>query len=477
MSVLVAPSPRWAASIGVALALAAGAAAGVSVALLPPLALFGGLTAAGLAILALSVPMVGLLLLVAMLTLLPFAVVPVRLLLAPTYVDVVLTSVLAAWVLRVLDRRYSFARTPVDRLVLLFLGFTAVSLVIGIGVAPISAEQLRLYLKLVNSVLVFFSVVQIVRTEQELTHATQGLIIGGGGAAAIALALYALPRDAAVSWLTSLSAIGYPGTDVIRVMAGTELVRATGTSVDPNVLGGLLMVTGALATAQIFSPEPVLRRSLLVGIAAAILAALALSYSRSAWVGLAVALVLLAALQRRRAWLIVPAAAGALVFLPQGRAILDRLAGAVELRDQATIMRLGEYRDALALISQYPWFGVGFGAAPTIDLYVGVSSLYLIMAETIGIVGLIAFAAAVIGVLACSARRTARPGSNLMNLIAGPQAALAAALVAGLFDHYFFNVRFPHMVALFWLMAGLLMAARNLQYSSLEARNEELSVR
>ena len=38
-------------------------------------------------------------------------------------------------------------------------------------------------------------------------------------------------------------------------------------------------------------------------------------------------------------------------------------------------MRLGEYRDALRLIAAYPWFGVGFGAAPEIELYIAASSM------------------------------------------------------------------------------------------------------
>ena len=57
-------------------------------------------------------------------------------------------------------------------------------------------------------------------------------------------------------------------------------------------------------------------------------------------------------------------------------------------QDRSTQMRFGEYRDALSLISRYPVFGVGFTGVPEIDLYIGVSSLYLLMAENMGMVGL-----------------------------------------------------------------------------------------
>ena len=45
-------------------------------------------------------------------------------------------------------------------------------------------------------------------------------------------------------------------------------------------------------------------------------------------------------------------------------------------------MRFGEYKDALTLIERYPLFGVGFTGVPDIDLYLGVSMLYLIIART-----------------------------------------------------------------------------------------------
>ena len=44
----------------------------------------------------------------------------------------------------------------------------------------------------------------------------------------------------------------------------------------------------------------------------------------------------------------------------------------------------------------------------------------------------------------------------------GLNAGVVGALVAGLFDHYFMNLQFPHTVALFWLFVGLAAAASRL---------------
>ena len=45
-------------------------------------------------------------------------------------------------------------------------------------------------------------------------------------------------------------------------------------------------------------------------------------------------------------------------------------------------------------------------------------------------------------------------------------AALAGALVTGALDHYFVNILFPHMVALFWLLVALAVVAARLTNES-----------
>jgi O-antigen ligase len=55
--------------------------------------------------------------------------------------------------------------------------------------------------------------------------------------------------------------------------------------------------------------------------------------------------------------------------------------------------RLGEYKDALILIQRYPILGVGFSGSPDIDTYIGVSNMYLLIAEEMGLVGLTAYMA------------------------------------------------------------------------------------
>jgi len=143
--------------------------------------------------------------------------------------------------------------------------------------------------------------------------------------------------------------------------------------------------------------------------------------------------------------------------------MLERLASGFAARDRAAALRLDEYRQAIAIIREYPVFGVGFGGSPELGTFVGVSSIYLLVGEHTGLVGLGLLLLTFATLAYVSVRALVRAAdSDDRALLATLQAPLVAALVAGLFDHYFMNPVFPHMVALLWLYAGLLAAASRL---------------
>jgi len=45
-------------------------------------------------------------------------------------------------------------------------------------------------------------------------------------------------------------------------------------------------------------------------------------------------------------------------------------------------------------------------------------------------------------------------------------------MVGGVFDHYFFNLDFPHSVSLFWLYVGLTVATTKVYLPSQEQQGE-----
>jgi len=183
--------------------------------------------------------------------------------------------------------------------------------------------------------------------------------------------------------------------------------------------------------------------------------------SRGSLVGVGVALAIVATLRYRKLWLLLLVALALLLLLPQTQDLVSHFVEGVQGEDLATQMRFGEYKDALILIGRYPWLGVGFAGSPDIDTYVGVSMVYLLVAEQMGLVGLASFLL-VMGVLFARFWRTralAAADPHLGPLWWGLHTGLMGALVGGIFDHYFFNPDFHHSVTLFWLMVGLATAA------------------
>lgn len=193
---------------------------------------------------------------------------------------------------------------------------------------------------------------------------------------------------------------------------------------------------------------------------------LLLTFSRAALFGTVFAAAYLATVRYRRLWWVMFAAAvvGGLLLIGLGYAeeFVERIVSGVQFEDQAQQMRLAEFRNAVAIIQRYPAFGIGFGAAPDLDLTAGVSNIYLAIGQRMGLVGLAAFLA----ILAAWFIRslTALPGldEERTSWALGCQAGIVAALAVGLADHYFFNIEFSHMGALLWGVAGLGMAIADL---------------
>ena len=137
-------------------------------------------------------------------------------------------------------------------------------------------------------------------------------------------------------------------------------------------------------------------------------------------------------------------------------------------QDLATQMRFGEYRDAWSLILRYPLFGVGFAGSPDIDLYLGVAMVYLTIGQQMGLLGLGAFIAVMVSVwgYAFFNRHIFKAKPELDGIWLGLHAAVFSGLIAGIFDHYLFNLEFLHAVTAFWMLLGLATAATRLGVAS-----------
>jgi O-antigen ligase len=257
-----------------------------------------------------------------------------------------------------------------------------------------------------------------------------------------------------------LGALRYINDDPNRPM------RAIGTSVDPNILGALLVIVLAVAGVQLVAKRPVLRRWVLALCAASMGVCVFLTYSRSSMVGVVAALGLVALLRYRRLLVVLVIAGLLLLLLPQTQAYLSHFVEGVRFQDRATLMRIGEYRDTIKLIQRYPWVGVGFVGTPDIDLYLAVAMIYLTVLGQMGIVGLVVFLA-VMGTFLLYVYRAWRSlpaGAPLEPFLLGYGAAIFGSLVAGFFDHTLLT--YPHAVALLWFVLGMGAASARLALQS-----------
>ncbi len=208
--------------------------------------------------------------------------------------------------------------------------------------------------------------------------------------------------------------------------------------------GWTLIVTLLLVADMAFARD---RRRLLWTAPPVLLAtaALFLSYTRNAWVGLGVGLLLMAAVWRPKAFLLYPLAA-ALLLLLLPRPVLDRLVSIVDLRDPSNYDRLCMLVSAEQMVQDHPLFGVGLGMverrypvyrrddAPRWSVPHLHDNVLQIAAER-GLFGLAAY----LWILGAFFRHTwgalRRAGPETFPALAGCFLAVAGITVAGLFEY------------------------------------------
>ena len=422
--------------------------------------------------------------------LLPFATLPFKIVITPTFLDLALGGVFAVWVLRlVTGRQRRIIGGPVAFPLLIFILVTLFAFVFGMPNGPLTSQLLRKFSELILSLLFVILLIDFCRDWVTLERLVYVVMLAGTAAAVIGIGFWLLPDDTANEILNMLTRIGYPGGFVIRYVEDNPeaLERAIGTSVDPNVYGGLLVLMGTLVAPQLVAEKPLFGKRWISWVAfLSIFLALLLTNSRGAFLGLVAGVGFLAFIRYRQ---LIPWGVAALLFMllfiipftqdaittivrvTAGENTADiatqyteRLTDAFEGEDLATQMRVGEYRDAVRLIQRYPLFGVGFAGSPDIDLYLGVASVYLTIAQQMGLLGILAFVVLIGSVFWQAYQKRDyflnRPDRDPVWL--GLHGAVVGGLVVGLFDHYLFNLVFLHAVTIFWMLLGLAVASTRL---------------
>ena len=174
-------------------------------------------------------------------------------------------------------------------------------------------------------------------------------------------------------------------------------------------------------------------------------AALVLSYSRNAWVGLAAGLVLAAAVWKPRAILLYPVIALAVLAVAP-RPVVERAVSIVDLRQPANYDRLCMVNSALEMIQDHPVFGVGLGMverryplyrrddAPRWHVPHLHNNVLQIAAER-GLLGLAAYAGILLTFFVTTWRMLKHRDHPAFPALAGCFLAVAGVTVAGFFEY------------------------------------------
>ncbi len=461
---ITADNPRLAAMGLLFVAVVAGLLVGALFGGLGPIIAVGLLAALTVGTLMLRSTQVGLFALIGLICLLPYGALPIKIGFRPTFIDVAIGALFAVWAMRLITgQQRTLVGSPLGPLLVAFMGWALFIFIFGLRYGGLNVTVARNFLEVLLAIGLFFLVVNQVKTINQLEQISRVLILAGGGTALLAIFFYFIPGDWTVRILSLLRVFQYPTEGILRYIEDdpTQPLRAISTSVDPNALGGLMVFLTIITVAHLFAPRPILSRRYLFIIAGLMFLTLYLTFSRGSLLGVVAGLGVIGLLRYRKlAWLLL-ALAGLVAILPQTQLYVERFIEGVRGEDLATQMRFGEYKDAFNLISRYPLTGVGFFGTPDIDVYVGVSSVYLLLAQQMGLIGAglyLLIGLAYLLVVFTTFRRLPRGHRLEAPLLAYGLASLGA-MIGGVFDHFYFNLTFIHIVALYWLVMGLGMVA------------------
>lgn len=474
---ITADDPRVATAGVIFVAVMAGVLAGALFGGLGPIIAIGLVGALTVGLLMLRSTQAGLFALIALVCLLPYGALPFTIGFRPTFIDLALGALFTVWGLRLITgKQRTFVSSPLGLLIFIFQGWAVFTFIFGLRYSGLNVTVARNFLEVLLSVSLFFLVINQIKTMDALDQISRIIIWAGAAAAALGIFFYVIPGEWTSRILSLLRVFQYPTENILRYIEDDpeQPMRAISTSVDPNALGGLLVFLTIITVAHLFATQPIMPRRYLLISAGAMLLCLYLTYSRGSLLGVVVGLGVISLLRYRKLiWVMILVAAIALL-LPQTQLYVERFLEGIRGEDLATQMRFGEYKDAFILIERYPLTGVGFSGTPDIDLYVGVSSVYLLIAQQMGLVG--AGLYCVIGLayvmMIFFTLRRVPTGHPLEAPLLGYGLAILGAMVGGVFDHFYFNLTFIHIAALYWLVMGLGVAGVLLRQQESGRREE-----
>jgi len=283
-----------------------------------------------------------------------------KLLLARLVIAVSVVLLLVRWLQQ---GAVTWKRTPLDLPLLAFIGSAALSTVFAINrnVAIFGTyDRWEGLLTIVSYGLVFWLAVQLLSGEADTRGLTWSLLLSGYVVAAVAVLQ---------------SGFGLLGGGYFP--EGNGLIRADATLANPDFLGIFLAMLFPVAFAKLVSHRPFTNRLLAANLGVVLLLGLLVSFTRAAWIGAAIGVVVVLVLRRGHFHLRPLIISGAalivglvlLTGIPATRsssghggisqALLERVASSKDFSSGTIAGRIKTWGDTLPLIAGSPIVGYG----------------------------------------------------------------------------------------------------------------------
>ncbi|WP_415855297.1 O-antigen ligase family protein [Sinomonas sp. G460-2] len=320
----------------------------------------------------------------------------------------------------------------------LFLGFS------GLSTSLARAGADRWMLLMVAIMGIVFITSETVRDLDDVMSLARWVLAGGAVCAVVAVIQFATHTNP-VDLLKALMPGFVENSEASSFQARNALMRVAGTTLHPIELGVVSSMLLPLAVWRALYDRTG-SRTIHWGIAVVLLVANALTVSRSAMLALAVAIAVmvpaLPPIPRKWALVTVPVVGAGLFVTVPGLVSAMFNSVADSSSDSSITWRLDDYPRAESLVAQKPLLGGGPGTYMHLSMKDNFDNQYLLIAVTMGLVGLLAFAVyvSVPGLAALGvARWTSDPSLRLLAATAGA-AGIITAVSSATFDSMSFQV-------------------------------------
>ncbi|MDD4188935.1 MAG: O-antigen ligase family protein [Eubacteriales bacterium] len=363
--------------------------------------------------------------------------------------EILLIIAVALWLYKRVRYRQTvlYRWSPLDFPLIMFFGVGIFLFLINSPDMSISFEGLR---AVIQYMFWYFAVVQLLETKKAGRNIYRILVYSGTLMALHGILQYLMKVENPLNWTDAAE------SDVTRVFS---IVGS------PNVLGSLMILLIPMAAGLFFAEKKPLKKLLFFCSTAAMGLCLILTFSRGAWLGMAVAAAVYFTFKDKR--LFIPfavAAVLAFLFVPSISSRVAYMLTSDYIASSIRGGRLGRLVEGFAVLKDNLWLGTGFGhfggavAMNNIPGSFYMDNYYLKTAVEMGLLGLASFMALVASVIVWCRRAVKKIADKAgRELVLGAFAGMCGVLFHNLFENIF---EVPMMVTYFWLAAAFIMFTR-----------------